>query len=61
MLITVAITNPLNAVALSKVEEEAGSKRINWVLAAEEDMNELIKKYRQNISMNIRKMLKKDI
>ena len=59
MSVTVAITNPLNAVALSKVEEEAGSKRINWVLAGEDDMKELIQKYRQNISLNIQRMLKK--
>ena len=58
--VTVAITNPLNAVAIAKVEEEASPRTIKWLLVTEEDMNEAIKNYRQAISANIQKLLRKD-
>ena len=58
--VTVAITNPLNAVAIANVEEEASPRTIKWLLVTEEDMNEAIKNYRQAISANIQKLLRKD-
>ena len=60
--ITVAIANPLNAVAISKVEEEAGQgqRKVNWVLASEADLKELIQDYRRNISQNIQNLLKRN-
>lgn len=58
--ITVAIVNPLNALALNKVEEEAEPLRVNFVLVAEEELSGLLQKYRQQISQNILKMLRKD-
>ena len=60
--ITVAIANPLNAVAISKVEEEAGQdqRKVNWVLASETDLKELISDYRKNISQNIQNLLKRN-
>ena len=58
--VTVAITNPLNAVAIAKVEEEAAPRTVKWLLVTEDDMNEAIKNYRQAISANIQKLLRKD-
>lgn len=57
--ITVAIVNPLDAVGLSKIEEEAQGSKVNLVLASEEDLEELLKKYRQQISQNIQRLLRK--
>ena len=58
--ITVAMTNPLNAVAIAKFEEEANPRKVNWVLVSEEDLKGLIQKYRQAISQNIQRLLRKD-
>ena len=58
--VTVAITNPLNAVAISKVEEQVSPRKVIWVLASEEDLQEILKSYRQSITLNIQKLLKKD-
>ncbi|MFH1339466.1 MAG: hypothetical protein ABIH40_06460 [Candidatus Omnitrophota bacterium] len=58
--VTVAIVNPLNAVAISKIEDEAKPRRVNLVLAAEEDINEAIQNYRKFVSESIRRLLKKD-
>lgn len=58
--ITVAITNPLNAVAISKVEEEASPRKVSWLLVSEDDLKELVQNYRQAISQNIQKLLRKD-
>jgi type IV pilus assembly protein PilB len=58
--ITVAIINPLNAVAISKVEEEARPRKVNLVLTNEEDLQEVIKNYRQYISQSIQRLLRKD-
>lgn len=57
--ITVAIVNPLNAVAISKIEEETQGSKVNLVLVSEEDLEELLKKYRQQISQNIQRLLRK--
>lgn len=58
--VTVAIINPLNALAIAKIEDDSAPRKVNWVLAGEEDMNGLIQKYRQNISANIQRLLRKD-
>jgi len=58
--VTVAIINPLNAVAISKIEDEAKPRRVNLVLATEEDIDEAIRSYRQYVSESIRRLLKKD-
>lgn len=58
--VTVAIVNPLNAVAIAKVEEEASPRTVKWLLVTEEDMDEAIKNYRSSISANIQKLLRKD-
>jgi type IV pilus assembly protein PilB len=58
--ISVAIANPLDVTAISKIEQTAKPRRVNLVLAAEEDIREAIQKYRQYISKNIQRMLKRD-
>lgn len=57
--ITIAIVNPLNAAALNKIEEETQGLKVNLVLVSEEDLEELLKKYRQRISQNIQRLLRK--
>ena len=58
--VTVAIMNPLNAVALSKIEEEAKPRTVKFVLAPENDLKEFIQKYRQHLSQRIQRLLRKD-
>lgn len=58
--ITVAIVNPLNAVAITKIEDEAKPLRVNLILVAEEDLNELIQNFRKSISEGIQRLLRKD-
>ena len=58
--VTVAMLNPLNAVAIAKVEEEAHPRTVKWILVIEEDMNEAVKNYRQSINQNIQRLLRKD-
>jgi hypothetical protein len=58
--VTVAIVNPLNAVALSKIEEEARPKNVNFVLVIEEELREVIQSYRKYISESIQRLLRKD-
>jgi MSHA biogenesis protein MshE len=58
--ITVAIVNPLNAVAISKIEEEARPRKVKLALVPEEDLKEILQNYRQYISQNIQRLLKKD-
>lgn len=57
--VTVAIVNPLNAVAISKFEEEASPRKVILVVANETDLNQLIKNYRQYISESIQRLLKR--
>ena len=55
--ITVAITNPLDAIAISKVEEEARDYRVKLILVSNGDMDEALKTYNRHASQRIRKML----
>lgn len=55
--ITVAITNPLDAIAISKVEEEAREFKVNLILVSNADMDEALKTYNRHMSQKIRKML----
>lgn len=57
--VTVAIVNPLNAVAISKIEEEAFPRRVNLVLVNESDLNDLIRNYRVYIRQSIQRLLKR--
>ena len=57
--VTVAIINPLNAVAISKIQEEANPKNVNLVLTDEKDLEKVIQNYRQYISQSIQRLLKR--
>ena len=57
--VTVAVVNPLNAVAISKVEEESSPRKVALVIADEQDLDELIRNYRQYISESIQRLLKR--
>ena len=48
-VMTVAITNPLDAWALKRAEEETRGYKLNLVLVAEGEMREVIKRYQQHI------------
>jgi hypothetical protein len=58
-MVTVAIVNPLNAVALSKLEEEASPKKVEVVLAEEKELEAVIQNFRQYISQSIQRLLKR--
>jgi type IV pilus assembly protein PilB len=55
--LTVAIVNPLDAQAISLVEEEVRPMRVRLVLAARGDMQEALKIYRQHNAARIKKLL----
>lgn len=58
--ITVAIVNPLDAVAITKIEVETRPRKLNLVLVNEEDLKGIIHNYRRYVSESIRRLLKKD-
>jgi type IV pilus assembly protein PilB len=58
-LVKFAIVNPLNAVALSKIEEESGNKPVELVLVLESDMDEVLKQYRKYVGESITRLLKR--
>ena len=47
--VTIAITNPLDAWALKKAEEEARGLKLKLVLVSEGDMKEVIQRYQQYV------------
>lgn len=57
--VTVAIINPLDAVALAKLEEEANPRTLKLVLACEEKVDLVLEQYRKYISQNIQRLLKR--
>ncbi|MDD5348067.1 MAG: hypothetical protein PHT59_05585 [Candidatus Omnitrophica bacterium] len=57
--VTVAIVNPLDAVALAKLEEESQPKSLVLVLASDSSMNEVVKEYKQHISQSIKDLLRR--
>jgi hypothetical protein len=57
--VTVAISNPLDAVALAKLEEEANPRILNLVLASEKDIEVVLAEYRKYISDSIQRLLKR--
>lgn len=54
--ITVAITNPLDAWALSVVEKESKLRKVKFVLVSEKDMQWLLQQYRQYKTVNIQRL-----
>ncbi|MBU1852702.1 MAG: hypothetical protein KJ957_01490 [Candidatus Omnitrophica bacterium] len=47
--VTVAITNPLDAWGLKKAEEETWGSRLKLVLVSEDDMKDIIERYREYV------------
>ncbi|MCM8781053.1 MAG: hypothetical protein NC908_03935 [Candidatus Omnitrophica bacterium] len=56
--VTVAITNPLDVWAFKKAEEEARGLRLKRVLVSNQDMQEVIQRYREYLRGNITKLFK---
>jgi hypothetical protein len=54
-----AIINPLDMVALSKMEEESSPLVVNHVIVTESDMNEVLDQYRKYVSQSIQRLLKR--
>jgi len=57
--VTVAIINPLDAVALAKLEEEANPRTLKLVIASQKDVENAILEYRKYISESIQRLLKR--
>lgn len=55
--VTVAITNPFDAWALSKVEEEAKGYKINFVLVTESDMEDIVSRYKKYVGNSTLKQI----
>lgn len=55
--LTVAIVNPLDAQAVSMVEEQMKNVRVRLVLVSQADMQAALKIYRQNNAARIKKLL----
>lgn len=55
--LTVAITNPLDAEAISQVEGEARGLKIHLILVSTGDMQDALKIYRERLSARIKKLL----
>lgn len=53
---TVAITNPLDAEVISRIEEEAG-QAVNLVLASSQDIDAALRGYREQVAQKIKKLL----
>jgi hypothetical protein len=54
-----AIINPLDMVALSKMDEESNPRTVDYVLVMETDMNEVIDQYRKYVSQSIQRLLRR--
>jgi hypothetical protein len=57
--VTFAIINPLDMVALSKMEEESSPLVVNHVIVTESDMNEVLDQYRKYVNQSIQRLLKR--
>jgi hypothetical protein len=56
---TVAIVNPLDEVALSRLDEEAKPRSVILAIAPENDMEAVLENYRIFISQDIQRLLRK--
>jgi hypothetical protein len=54
---SMAITNPLEAVVMRKANEEAKGCRVRFLIALDSDMDDLIYRYRRQVSAKIRRLL----
>ena len=58
--VTVAIANPLDAWALSAVEERSGFRKVRVVLVTDRELQTVLQAYRQRVLRNIGAMLRDD-
>jgi hypothetical protein len=54
--VTVAITNPLDAWAIKKCEDEAGGLRVKLVMVTNSDMEQIISRYKEFMRGDISKL-----
>lgn len=54
--VTLAITDPLNVWAIKKAEEEARPLKLKLALTSDDDMQEALKRYRQQVKGSIYKV-----
>lgn len=57
---TMGITNPLDAWAIEKVEQEARGQQVKFALVLESEMQGLLDRYRQHVNIRIRHLLDQD-
>ena len=55
--ITVAITNPLDATGISRVEREANGQPVRLVLVSTEDMRDAVKRWSEKAAARVKKNL----
>lgn len=58
--VTVAITNPLNAWAVSELEKEAEGRKVKLILVSEGEMMVALRRHREWVAANIQRLLRKD-
>ena len=58
--VTVAIINPLDALAISMIEEACVPRKVKLVLVKEEDIKDVLLSFRQYINKSIQDILRKD-
>jgi len=54
-----AIINPLDVVALSRMDEESTPRSVDYVIVTETDMGEVIDQYRTYVSQSIQRLLRR--
>ncbi|MFA6384461.1 MAG: hypothetical protein WCY10_03730 [Candidatus Omnitrophota bacterium] len=54
-----AIINPLDVVALSRMDEESNPRSVDYVIVTETDMSEVIDQYRTYVSQSIQRLLRR--
>jgi len=57
--VVIAIVNPLDAVALSKIDAEVSPRRVETVLVAESELNVVLEDYRKYIGQSIQSLLRR--
>ena len=55
--ITVAITNPLDAIAVSEAAKEARGEKVNLILVSSGDMAAALRQYQERVAARIKKLL----
>ncbi len=59
--LTVAISNPLDVIAVSKIEEQARPKKLKFVLVTHTELMEFIQECKKRTKVSIKNLLEKEI